>query len=227
MLTYLTKKKENNKHLMSQYGINRINILNELINKKPIKKKTSNDSKKPLSMAKTTTTNTRNSQNERVSNTNTVNLIPQSRNKNVKRHVSIDTKSTLNDKTKRCIEYSIKVKKLNMTNTSNIVIPQTKKSEVSSNKKSRNAKNRSNISYKNSIDKSNIKSTFNLDHTMIKMYTTKTNNNNISNMNKTMTLNAKPRKRIIRKSYDNTDYSKLFSYKERSYKKANNYIWKI
>ena len=151
MLTYLTKKKENNKHLMSQYGINRINILNELINKKPIKKKTSNDSKKPLSMAKTTTTNTRNSQNERVSNTNTVNLIPQSRNKNVKRHVSIDTKSTLNDKTKRCIEYSIRVKKLNMTNTSNIVIPQTKKSEVSSNKKSRNAKNRSNISYKNSV----------------------------------------------------------------------------
>ena len=91
MLTYLTKKKEYNKHLMSQYGINRINILNELINKKPIKKKTSNDSQKPLSMAKTTTTNTRNSQNERVSNTNTVNLIPQSRNKNVKRHVSIDT----------------------------------------------------------------------------------------------------------------------------------------
>lgn len=207
---------------MSQYGINRINILNELINKKPIKKKSTNDSKKPLSMAKTTTTNTRNSQNERISNTNTVNLIPQSRNKNVKRHVSVDIKSTLNDKTKRCIEYSIRVKKLNMTNISNIAIP--KKSEAqSSNKKSRNVKTRSNISYKNSIDKTNIKGTLNLDHTMMKMYSTKTNNNN---MNKTMTVNAKPRKRIIRKSYDNTDYSKLSSYKDSSYKK-NNYVWKI
>lgn len=179
--------KENNKHLMSQYVLSKhFNVLKQKqINNKTNATKSSDDStKKPLSLAKTTTTNTRNSNNEK--NINQTKTISDYSIKKPKRNVSVDVnqclKYELNEnkstkaKTIRTMEYSIKVKKLNMATTCgsnvasqlnhNTISKKSKLIETISNDttiinnimKSNNKKSRnnhSNISFKSSIDKGN------------------------------------------------------------------------
>lgn len=122
--------KESNKHLMSQYVLSKhFNVLKQKqTNNKTNATKSSDDStKKPLSLAKTTTTNTRNSHNEKNINQTKTKTVADYSIKKPKRNVSVDVnqclKSELNEnkstkaKSIRTLEYSIKVKKLNMATT--------------------------------------------------------------------------------------------------------------